>query len=54
MRANGLAVFLVSMRIKSLDLLRQEAAVNDATTLKRSLGALNLIAIGIGVIICSH
>ena len=49
------------MRIKSLDLLRQEAgtasagrpdhAENGENTLKRSLGAFNLVAIGIGVII---
>ncbi|RAK00205.1 amino acid/polyamine/organocation transporter (APC superfamily) [Larkinella arboricola] len=39
------------MRIKSLALLRQEAAESGQTTLKRSLGALNLVAIGIGVII---
>jgi APA family basic amino acid/polyamine antiporter len=39
------------MRIKSLDLLRQEAAQSGENTLKRSLGAFNLVAIGIGVII---
>lgn len=39
------------MRIKSLDLLRQEAAASGENTLKRSLGAFNLVAIGIGVII---
>ncbi|WP_375447819.1 amino acid permease [uncultured Fibrella sp.] len=39
------------MRIKSLDRLRQEAAASDSSTLKRSLGAFNLVAIGIGVII---
>ncbi|GGF13848.1 amino acid permease [Hymenobacter cavernae] len=36
---------------KSLELLHQEAAETGANTLKRSLGGLNLIAIGIGVII---
>ncbi|MBC6989174.1 amino acid permease [Hymenobacter sp. BT491] len=36
---------------KSLELLRQEAAETGSHTLKRSLGGLNLIAIGIGVII---
>lgn len=39
------------MRIKSLALLRQEAAESGHSTLKRSLGAYNLVAIGIGVII---
>ncbi|MBO0951553.1 amino acid permease [Fibrella forsythiae] len=39
------------MRIKSLERLRQEAAASDSSTLKRSLGAFNLVAIGIGVII---
>ena len=39
------------MRIKSLTLLRQEAAQSGSSTLKRSLGAFNLVAIGIGVII---
>ncbi len=39
------------MRIKSLDLLRQEAAESGENSLKRSLGAFNLVAIGIGVII---
>jgi APA family basic amino acid/polyamine antiporter len=39
------------MRIKSLDLLRQEAAQSGENSLKRSLGAFNLVAIGIGVII---
>ncbi|MFD1141070.1 amino acid permease [Larkinella insperata] len=39
------------MRIKSLALLRQEAAESGQSTLKRSLGAFNLVAIGIGVII---
>jgi APA family basic amino acid/polyamine antiporter len=39
------------MRIKSLDLLRQEAAESGSNSLKRSLGAFNLVAIGIGVII---
>ncbi|MCC3159395.1 amino acid permease [Hymenobacter sp. 15J16-1T3B] len=36
---------------KSLELLRQEAADSGSHTLKRSLGPLNLIAIGVGVII---
>ncbi|KUG07388.1 amino acid permease [Solirubrum puertoriconensis] len=36
---------------KSLELLRQEAAESGSHTLKRSLGPLNLIAIGVGVII---
>lgn len=39
------------MRIKSLDLLRQEADESGKSTLKRSLGAFNLVALGIGVII---
>src|ERR1041385_2387218 len=39
------------MRIKSLALLQQEAAERGKTTLRRSLGAYNLVAIGIGVII---
>ncbi|GAB3331616.1 amino acid permease [Larkinella ripae] len=39
------------MRIKSLALLRQEAAESGQSSLKRSLGAFNLVAIGIGVII---
>lgn len=36
---------------KSLELLKQEAAQSGAGTLKRSLGAINLVAIGVGVII---
>lgn len=36
---------------KSIERLRQEAAQTGDNTLKRSLGSLNLIAIGIGVII---
>ncbi|MFC4263607.1 amino acid permease [Ferruginibacter yonginensis] len=36
---------------KSIQLLQQEAAATGANTLKRSLGAVNLVAIGIGVII---
>ena len=36
---------------KSLELLRQEAAESGSHTLRRSLGPLNLIAIGVGVII---
>ncbi|MDJ1473044.1 amino acid permease [Cytophagaceae bacterium DM2B3-1] len=36
---------------KSLESLQQEAAQTQGNTLKRSLGAVNLIAIGIGVII---
>lgn len=36
---------------KSLELLQQEAAESGKNTLKRSLGAVNLVAIGIGVII---
>jgi basic amino acid/polyamine antiporter, APA family len=36
---------------KSLQTLQQEAAASGANTLKRSLGGINLIAIGIGVII---
>lgn len=36
---------------KSLQALQQEAATSGANTLKRSLGGINLIAIGIGVII---
>lgn len=39
------------MRIKSLDQLRQEAGESGKSTLKRSLGAFNLVALGIGVII---
>lgn len=36
---------------KSIALLQQEAAESGKSTLKRSLGAVNLVAIGIGVII---
>ena len=36
---------------KSLELLRQEAAETGTHTLKRSLSAFNLVAIGVGVII---
>ncbi|MEX6689269.1 amino acid permease [Danxiaibacter flavus] len=36
---------------KSLEMLQQEAAETGKLTLKRSLGAINLVAIGIGVII---
>lgn len=36
---------------KSLELLRQEAAETGTHTLKRSLNAFNLVAIGVGVII---
>ena len=36
---------------KSLEMLQQEAAETGKQTLKRSLGAINLVAIGIGVII---
>lgn len=36
---------------KSLESLQQEAAESGKNTLKRSLGAVNLVAIGIGVII---
>jgi len=36
---------------KSLELLKFEAAQSGAGTLKRSLGAVNLVAIGVGVII---
>src|SRR3712207_6436124 len=36
---------------KSLEILQREAAESGAHTLKRSLNAFNLIAIGIGVII---
>lgn len=39
------------MRIKDISLLQQEAAASGGSTLKRSLGAPSLIAIGIGVII---
>ncbi|UHG93842.1 amino acid permease [Spirosoma oryzicola] len=39
------------MRIKSLDQLRQEAGESGKSSLKRSLGAFNLVALGIGVII---
>jgi APA family basic amino acid/polyamine antiporter len=39
------------MRIKSLDQLRQEAGESSKSTLKRSLGAFNLVALGVGVII---
>jgi APA family basic amino acid/polyamine antiporter len=39
------------MRIKSLDQLRQEAGESGKSTLKRSLGAFNLVALGVGVII---
>nr|WP_317044223.1 amino acid permease [Chryseolinea serpens] len=36
---------------KSIEALQREAAETGTQTLKRSLGAINLIAIGIGVII---
>lgn len=36
---------------KSLELLKSEAAQSGSGTLKRSLGAVNLVAIGVGVII---
>lgn len=36
---------------KSIELLKAEAAQTGSGTLKRSLGALNLVAIGVGVII---
>ncbi|WP_118951905.1 amino acid permease [Taibaiella helva] len=36
---------------KSIEMLRREASLEGSTTLKRSLGPVNLIAIGIGVII---
>lgn len=36
---------------KSLELLKLEAAQSGTNTLKRSLGAVNLVAIGVGVII---
>src|SRR6218665_3540698 len=36
---------------KSLELLKLEAAQSGSGTLKRSLGAVNLVAIGVGVII---
>jgi APA family basic amino acid/polyamine antiporter len=39
------------MRIKSIVQLQREAAEQGSHTLKRSLGAINLVAIGIGVII---
>ncbi len=39
------------MRIKSIERLQREAAEQGSHTLKRSLGAVNLVAIGIGVII---
>src|SRR5271157_4369323 len=39
------------LRIKPMSLLRQEASETGEHTLKRSLGALNLITLGIGAII---
>src|SRR6516225_9381069 len=39
------------MRIKPLSVLTQEAAEEGEHTLKRSLGALNLVTLGIGAII---
>src|ERR1035441_7395729 len=39
------------LRIKALSTLNQEASETGAHTLKRSLGALNLITLGIGAII---
>lgn len=39
------------MRIKSIESLKLEAGRNGAQSLKRSLGAFNLVAIGVGVII---
>ena len=39
------------LRIKPMSMLTQEASEEGAHTLKRSLGALNLITLGIGAII---
>ena len=39
------------LRVKSMTTLAQEASEQGAHTLKRSLGSLNLITLGIGAII---
>ncbi len=39
------------LRIKPLSMLTQEASEQGEHTLKRSLGALNLITLGIGAVI---
>ena len=39
------------LRIKPMSMLSQEASEQGEHTLKRSLGALNLITLGIGAII---